>query len=281
MRSRPLPGTSALTTVGTSPWADTPNDQRLSPVIILAYAHGGGARLQRLLSHSPALACTSATGLLSLCDQAAAVWRKADNHHAGLSPLAIASIRTLAGTLITTFLAAAGSPRWCEVSFSPPGCAETFVQLYPAAKFVCLHRSCLRVMNAAVQASPWSLAGTAFGPFADAYPGNNAATIAAYWASCTESLLRFEEANPGACHRVRYEDLASDPEQEVGKILAFLDIALDHSAPLALNSNDPALAAEEPDTSGQKAESPIELIPPQLRTRLNDLHTRIGYPPSM
>jgi hypothetical protein len=258
-----------------------PGSSPLSPVIIFAYAHAGAARLQRLLSGSPTLACTSGTGLLSLCDQAAAVWRQADNRDAGLSPLAIASIRALASGLITTFLAVAGRPRWCEVSFSPPGGAETFLQLYPGAQFVCLHRNCLRVMDAAARANPWGLAGTAFGPFAAAYPGNSAATITAYWASCTESLLRFEEANAGACHRVRFEDLASNREQEVEKILTFLNLAPDQPAPLTLASHDTGRTAEETHAPGPEAESPVELIPPPLRTLVNDLHTRIGYPPAM
>jgi len=263
----------------TSPRADTPNEQRPGPVIILAHAHAGAARLQRLLSGSPVLACTSGTGLLPLCDQAAATWRKADNRDNGLSPLAAASIRALAGSLITTFLAAVGGSRWCEVSFSPPGSAETFLQLYPAAKFVCLHRSCPGVIKAGIQANPWSRAGTAVGRFAAAYPGNSAATIAAYWASRTESLLQFEEAHPSACRQVRYEDLADHRKQEAGKILAFLNLPADHSAPLAQNNHDTTPTAEEPGIPGHGAEIPIELIPAPLRARVNDLHARIGYPP--
>jgi hypothetical protein len=247
------------------------------PVIIFAYAHAGAARLQRLLSRSPVLACTSGTGLLPLCDQAAAAWRKADNRDDILSPLAIGSIRALASSLITTFLAAAGGARWCEVSFSPPGCAETFLQLYPATKFVCLHRNCLDVIEAGIRANPWSLAGTAFSQFTVAYPGNSAAAIAAYWASCTESLLRFEQAHPDACHRTRYEDLASDREQDAGKILAFLNLAQDPSASLY----DTTPAAEEPGITGHEAEIPAGLIPPPLKAQVNDLHTRIGYPPSL
>ncbi len=254
-----------------------PDEQLPGPVVIFAYAYSGAARLQRLLS-SPALACTSGTGLLPLCDQAAAVWRKADNREgSSLSPLAIGSIRALASNLITTFQAAAGGSRWCEVSFSPPDCAETFLQLYPTAKFVCLHRSCPGVIEAGIRANPWSLASTAFGQFAAAYPGNNAAAVAAYWASCTESLLRFEQAYPNACHRARYEDLASYQDLVASKILAFLNLA--QAPPASLHDTRPT--AEEPGTPGHQAEIPAELIPLPLRTRVNDLHTRIGYLPAL
>lgn len=131
------------------------------------------------------------------------------------------------------------------------------------------------VIEAGIRANPWSLAGTAFSQFAVAYPGNNAAAIAAYWASCTESLLRFEQAHPDACHRARYEDLASDRELDGGKILAFLDLAQDPSA----SPHDTTPIAEEPGITGHEAEIPAGLIPPALKAQVDDLHTRIGYPP--
>jgi glycerophosphoryl diester phosphodiesterase len=196
------------------------------PVIVLAYAYSGAARVQRLLSGSAVLACTSGTGLLPLCDQAAAAWRRVDNRAGPLSSLAASSIRSLAGGMISIILAEEGKPRWCEISSSPPAAAETFLQLYPGTRFVCLHRSCPDVIRAGIEANPWGLTGTGFAPFAVAYPGSSAAAIAAYWADRTEPLLRFQEAHPAACRAVRYDDLAGHPDREARDISAFLELSL-------------------------------------------------------
>jgi Sulfotransferase family len=200
------------------------------PVIILGYAHSGLARLQRLLGDSPALACTSGTGVLPLCEQAAAAWRSIDHRDGQLSSLAAASVRALADSMITAILAGAGRTRWCETSTARASSATAFLQLYPAARFLCLHRSCPDVIRAAIRANPWGVAGTAFVPFAAAYPASSAAAVAAYWASCTEALLEFEDAHPGECRRVRYEDLTSHPDRAAAEILGFL----------ALSPGDPA-----------------------------------------
>lgn len=239
------------------------------PVVVLAYAYSGAGRIQRLLSGSDLLACTSGTGLLPLCAQAAATWQRVENRDEPLSTLARSSLRALAGSMITVILAGTGRSRWCEISFSPPAAAETFLELYPETKFVCLHRSCPEVIRACIEANPWGLAGTGPGQFTLAYPGNSAAAIAAYWAECTESMLRFQEEHPAACRQVRYEDLTGNPDQEAGDIFAFLGLAAAASLPA-----DEATSAPPPG-----AQIPAGFLPLPLTERVNDLQGRLGYPP--
>ena len=107
------------------------------PVIVLGYGHSGVGFLGGLLSSYRELACTSGTGLLPLCEAAAATWRQIENRAGPLSPLALASIRALTGSLITTALAGTGKVRWCEIAFAHPRCAETFLEVYPSARILC------------------------------------------------------------------------------------------------------------------------------------------------
>ena len=102
------------------------SDVRDAPVVVLTYAHSGAARLQSLLASHPDLACTSGTGILPLCEQAAITWRSADDR-AGmtLSPLALASVRALATGIITSMLIRTGKRRWCELATASPMSAET------------------------------------------------------------------------------------------------------------------------------------------------------------
>jgi Sulfotransferase family len=256
---------------------------RQRPVVVLAYAYSGAARIQRLLARSTVLACTSGTGLLPLCAQAAAAWRRVDDRDGPLSPLAVSSIRALAASMITAILADAGRSRWCEISFSPPAAAEAFLQLYPGTKFICLHRSCPDVIRAGVEANPWGLAGTSLGPFTSAYPGSSAAAIAAYWAECAQALLRFEEAHPGVCRRVRYEELADYPDPQTREIFAFLE--LDAEIPcLVLDATISAPHEEagpggEPGAALAGVQVPSGHLPAPLRERVNDLQALLGYAP--
>lgn len=248
-------------------------ESQQGPVIVLAYAQAGAAQLQRMLARDAALACTSGTGVLPLCDLAAATWRQVDNRGGPLSGLAAASIRSMANSVITVILARAGKSRWCEASFAPASRAEAFLELYPATKFICLHRCCLDVIIAGLQANPWGPADTPFGPYAAAYPGNSLATMAAYWTSSTEALLQFQETHPAACCRLRYEDLIGNADAMPSEIATFLDLGPpDPSAP-------PWNRDQTPPQVDQVDQLPVDRIPLPLRTMINDLQKRLGYPP--
>ena len=90
----PQPPAGVLSVGGQAGAPGTDGAARSGPVIVLTYAQAGGGRLQSLLSAHAALACTTGTGLLAACDQAAAAWRQAEGRRQGsLSPLAAASVR--------------------------------------------------------------------------------------------------------------------------------------------------------------------------------------------
>jgi Sulfotransferase family len=258
------------------------------PVVVLACAYSGVERLEHLLADCTALACTSGTGLLPLCAEAADTWQRVDGRAGPLSSLAASSLRALAGNMITVILARSGGSRWCEISFTPPAVAETFLRLYPETRFLCWHRDSQDVIRAGVQANPWGLAGRGLAPFVAAYPGSSAAAMAAYWAERTEALLHFEDAHPDHCHRVRYEHVARHPDQAATEISAFL--GLDAAAPLAgpiagrlarvLDNGAPAGQGG----GGQHTESaglqlPADHLPEALAEQVNGLQARLGYPP--
>jgi hypothetical protein len=249
-----------------------------APIIVLAGAHCGTALIGRLMSANAELACTTGSGVLPLCEQAAATWRRVDQHGGSLSQMAVAAIRAHVGAMIAVILAAGGGRRWCDISFASPTAAETFLRLYPGTQFICMHRDCLDVIRVAVEASPWGLANTSFAPFAAAYPGSSAAAVAAYWAERTESVLSFEKAHAAACRRVRYEDLTGRHEKEAQDIFTFLNLAPDG----AVRSGMPL--AMDPASDGQDgfladATIPFGYLPPPLTQRVNNLQASLGYPP--
>jgi hypothetical protein len=256
----------------------TDAETRGAPVIVLTYPYGGAGRLNTLLARYPDVACTSGTGILPLCEQAAAAWRGADGRDAGPLPrLAAVSIRALAGTIITTLLAREGRRRWCEIATAQPSTAETFLRLYPATRVICLHRACPDVGYAALHDNPWGLAHAGFAPFTAAYPGSTAAALVAYWAAHTAPLIAFEEAHPGQCRRLRYEDLASGMPLGLPSFLGLPDSpGPGQESPASTTAN--YVNGQEP-ADGQVPAMPSELIPPALLMQVNERATQLGYPP--
>jgi hypothetical protein len=248
-----------------------------SPIIVLSYAYAGAERVQNALAVGSSLGCTSGTGIIPQCAAAAEAWRRIEGQPR-MSRLAAAAIRGLVTAQIAAILASSGQPRWCELATAAPGAAETFLQVFPDAHFVCVYRSCLDVIRAGVQANPWGLQAQSFKPFLLAYPGNSVAALAAYWMTSTEQLLAFERANRRATDRVRYEDVTTQPGQALAAVRAVLGLgdAEIGDIPRAQRGwlTEPGDAPAEPD-----ATVPAEMIPQPLRQRITELHAQLGYPP--
>lgn len=252
-------------------------DSRPAPVVVLAYTGSGAGRLRSLLSSFPGLACTTGTGIVPLCDQAMAAWQAADGRTgSGFSPLAVASVRTFSTALITAILAREGGRRWCEFISAPPEAAGAFARLYPHARFLTVYRQAGAMVRAILDASPWGLSGPELAPFVATYPASTVAALAGYWATRTTQQLEFEQAHPGACHRVHAEDLTPDAAPAMQNIGDFLGLDGNGTpAPFTQDDRRGWQAGENAPSTGL----PLDRVPASLLTRVNELHRSLGYPP--
>jgi hypothetical protein len=255
---------------------------RNAPVIVLTYGNAGGNRLQALLESQPELTCTVGTGILPACEQAATAWKQAERRPARpLSPMALKSIRAMTAQLITIVTVRTGRPRWCELATAEPSAAAVFGEIFPEARFLCLHRSCPDLISAVLLASPWGLSGPGYAPYVAAYPGSTVAALAAWWTARARPLLDFEKRHPGQCQRLHYAGLDQDPDATVDRIRAFLGLG----GPAALPAEPPAAPDQAPAPPngpagpGLAAGLPVDQIPPPLLAQVNDLHTALGYQP--
>jgi len=271
----PAARTADITPAGSPPPRDRPagpaapaDHASRAPVIVLAPAYCGASTLRSMLEGHPDLACTSGTGLLPLCEQAMATWRNADRRPSGSpSSLACTTTRALATSLITSILVREGGRRWCEVAAVNPEAAGTFLHLYPGTRFLCLYRACPGVIRAALDASPWGITDPVLAPFTSRYPASTVASLTAYWVMHAAALLAFEREHPQSCLRVRFEDLARDP-QAGERITAFLGLTDTHGRATPAGHNEPEPAP--PDT-GPAPAPPDHLMPPALLAQANDL----------
>jgi len=252
------------------------DDSRAAPVIILSYGYSGAEHIQQALSGGTDLACTAGTGILPVCEMAATAWaRVVARPGGGLSALARSSIRTLVSTQITCLLSAAGKRRWCELATATPQAAQTFLQIMPESRFVCVHRACPGVIAAAITAEPWGLTSLGLSAFTLAYPGNSAAAMAAYWAAVTEQLMAFQAAHPQSSSLVRYEDMIADADHALAGVRSSLGLDPAHPGPGGPGPD----VAQPPENDRDRGPVPVHLIPAALRQRVDQLHAKLGYPP--
>jgi Sulfotransferase family len=152
----------------------------------------------------------------------------------------------------SAILARTGKRRWCELATASPADLGSFLQVFPQAAIVCVHRRSLYVISAGLQTGP-----------------SDAAALAACWAHATEQLLAFEVSKPEATHRVRYEDVAADPSQALAAV----------RESLKLNGGDSCAAPVESTELAAGLTVPVEQIPEPLRARISRLHGKLGYAP--
>jgi hypothetical protein len=249
-----------------------------APIVILTYSHSGVEILCDFLASSSSLFCTARTGLLPMCELAASTWRRIERREQ-LSALARSSIRALVNSMALARsvdsgarIADSGPPRWCETAISGTRAAETFLKIFPQAKFVCFHRRCDEVISEALESNPWGFGQTELWPFSSADPGNSLATAGTYWAEHSRAILDLQLAQPQACLSLRREDLEADAQEQMRLVWSFLGL----TPPRAVirPGGDPVVTEH-----GARPRFPADRLPPRLRTVINELHATLGYPP--
>jgi hypothetical protein len=206
-----------------------------SPVFVLTSSRSGSTLLRFILDSHPELACPPETTVASTCasllrswailEEAGSEGRPLTEHDDQVPAAGIAVVQSAIDGLFSAYLRRRGKRRWCDKSLDSHMYADLLAQAYPKAKFICLYRHCMDVIASGTEACPWGLHRFGFDPFVAQYPGNNVAAIGSYWMSCAQEILKFEEGHPASCHRIRYEDLVTAPEETVSAMFGFLGVA--------------------------------------------------------
>ncbi len=267
---------------------------RLSePVVVLTCARSGSTLLRFILDSHPELACPPETSVVDLCTRMGVVSMLLDGPPVGVRPgltgLAAASIRSWMTATFAPYLIRAGKARWCDKSLGSADAANRFLDLFPETKFICLYRSCLDVIDSALEACPFGLHGYGMDPYAAAHPGNSVSAVADYWVAQTRMIAEFEQAHPGVCLRLRYEDLVADPEGQADRVFAFLGeapvpgISQSCLAPgrQEFGPGDHKIwgtSSISPDSVGRGSRIPVSLISPPVLGMINGLLEQLEYP---
>ncbi|MBV9448279.1 MAG: sulfotransferase [Streptosporangiaceae bacterium] len=271
-----------------------------SPVFILTASRSGSTLLRFILDSHPDLACPPETSIASVCAGLARTWDILDSAGSGsgrpvhelapLPPHAAVAVREAIDRVYGHYLERRGKRRWCDKSLDSFQFADLITQVYPEAKFICLYRHCMDVIASGVEVCPWGLHRFGFDPFVAQYPGNSVAAIGSYWLSVCQAVLAFEEKNPDLCHRVRYEDLVTAPEETAAAIFSFLGadqvpgiaeecFRTPHEGEGPGDEKIWFTTGVTPGSMGRGVSVPVGALMPPIRQPINDALEKLGYRP--
>jgi hypothetical protein len=273
--------------------------RRGDPVFVLCMGRSGSTLLRFLLDAHPELACPPETRLPALCGQLAVVWSliegaplsaERDAAPPRVPDAAVAGIRRMADEMTGSYLARRGKRLFCDKSLGSARFADLLMQIYPAARFVCLYRHPMDVIRSGLDACPWGLNGYGFDQYIVGSPGNAVLALARYWLDNATLIAGVEREHPGRCHRVRYEDLVADPEGVMQGVYAFVGVGPAPGVARECFSVDRerfgpadhkiwATSAISADSVGRGESVPAGMIPPPVTAAINELVGQLGYLP--
>jgi hypothetical protein len=252
-----------------------------APIVILTCGSSGERRLQSLVQGAiPDVFCTRATGIIPACHAALRAWQRAEGRPVPreASALAVRSVRAMADSMIAVMAARHGGRTWCETATAGPPAIRSFLTVIPGARVICLHRSCESFVHSVLTNRP----PDAGRPQPDAgiapHPDRSVTAICSWWATRATSLLQLESQRPGSCARVRFEDLAQDPDTILAMLTDRLELdpAANSGLPQGPARKDSFSPADPP--PGHDAGFPADQLPGDLTEKINSLHSQLGYP---
>jgi hypothetical protein len=204
------------------------------PVFVLCAGRSGSTLLRFVLDSHPELACPPETNVPALCGQLANVWALIEgaplSANRGDEPpeipdSVIAGVRETMDRMVGSYLTRRGKKRYCDKSLGTARYAYLMSRVWPEAKFICLVRHPMDVVASGIEACPWGLGGYGFDQYIAETPGNSVFAMARFWVDNVATILAAEEEYSDRCHRVRYEDLVSDPQATADALFEFLGVA--------------------------------------------------------
>jgi hypothetical protein len=280
------------------PTAKAPNASPDSPVFILTTSRSGSTLLRFILDSHPDFACPPETGVPAACAQLARALGVLENAGSGelrlpagpvvLSRRTAAAVRAAIDDGYGDYLRGRGKSRWCDKSLEAYQFADVVAQVYPDAKFIVLTRHCMDMIASGVEICPWGVSRFGFDPYVAQNPGNSVAALGSYWLACTQTTLAFAERHPGSCHRVRYEDLVTAPEETAAAIFSFLGAAqapgiADAAFRIPHEADGPGdekiwfTSGVSEDSVGRGFIVPGAALPPPLRESINETLAKLDY----
>ena len=267
-----------------------------TPVFIVCNARSGSTLLRCLLDSHPEIACPGETRLAQLTASLLDVGTQLNGKPAGPAPSAAApgagaAAREVISGIVAPYLAQRGKSVWCDKSLFTVGYLGQFAEVFPDARYVCLHRHAMDVIASGLEACRWGFRYYGFDEYIQRSTDNFVDALARYWTERTTAILSFEGSGRAATYRMRYEDLVGEPEVALAGLLEFLGV--EQAGPVIRRMIADAFAADHgpgwgdhkmamttsigSGSVGRGRAVPAMLIRPRRRSEMNEMLGALGY----
>lgn len=264
-----------------------------TPVFILSCERSGSTMLRYIMDTHPSIACPGHLYLGSLCgDLNRTLFGTLAQVHGcrdGQSQrrYAVDETRNIVDGIMKRYAEAKGKQIWCEKTPMNLDYLSVLEEHFPDAKYICLFRHCLDVVNSSLDMSRYRFLPEHM-PYVHRNPGNIIAAMTENWIDKTSRLLEFEAAHSERCFRLNYESVVTQFEATLTPLFRFLGVdwvdgladrvfAVAHDA--GQGDGKATLSSKiRQDSIGKGKEVPRSGIPSKFLPLLDDLLVKLGYP---
>jgi protein-tyrosine sulfotransferase len=296
----------------------------LKLALIVGAARTGTTLLRLLLDAHPEIGCPAEAGIPALIENLGRVWwtvnavggrvspstdrpadatETPDNAVTNPGDAGVSLFRGLPGVAhqaiteavlapMAHYCAPIGKRIYCDKSLDSVQHLEVVRTLFPEVRCILLFRHVMDTVASGIEASPWGFQGYGYAPFIQRSSENFVAALVSYWLAHVDATLRWEQAHPELCHRVRYEELVMEPAKTLAQIFEFLEVAGDLSVLARAFERGRGRAAVGPGdykvtytsevhgaSIGRGKRVPVWMIPPPMLDAVNESLATLGYSP--
>ena len=262
---------------------------------MVCHARSGSTLLRYLLDTHDDIVCPPEVHLPWLLQQLARVYRVLYTNQVetaeglSLDDKVRIEVRKTVDAMIYDACRIPTKRRWCEKSVFTVDHLNITTAIYPNAQFICLYRHCMDFVHSALEviSRRWGY-GYGYETFISNRRNHDVAdSLALFWCEKTEAILKFERCGEYKCLPVKYESLATHPEDTSRQLFGFLRVIYDESIVARVFSakhqsgpGDPKILRTNRihgDSIGSGRKIDAQRISSTTKARMNSLLTELGY----
>src|SRR5215510_15752911 len=200
-------------------------------IFILSCERAGSTLLRYIVDTHPDIACPAELNLGELCDALYhsvyySLGQVVASDETERSSRAAQKVRQIVSALMDEYTTAKGKRIWCEKTPRNLQTLEILHEVFPDARYICLHRNCMDVVHSSLEVN-WPSFMNQLAPYIKRNHENLTAAIVDSWIDKTGKLVAFERANQEKCFRITYESLVLEPVASLDAMFAFLGLRFD------------------------------------------------------
>lgn len=262
------------------------------PIFILSCPRSGSTMLRYILDAHPQICCPPEVYLGALCQQAFKTIRftlaQAKDSEIERDEYSFHEVRRIISDVMGQYCQINSKVFWCEKTPDNLNHLSYISRVFPDAKYICLYRHCVDVVNSMLQVKPYVPREDILG-FLYKNHGNVAGAEFDRWIEQTGYIYDFEHRNKSSCFNIKYEELVCNTESTLRALFEFLGVeSSNYYLNLAFNKHhdqgegDSNVRFEKTihaNSIGKGFLIPLEFIDSDVKNKANALLSTLEYSP--